>query len=409
MSSILSLKLKKRQIYGTFDLPLSKSMANRALLLSALYSKLGLSCLSESEDSEYLLQALQSHSSGTIFVGDGGTTLRFATAYWACQENKEVILTGSARLNQRPIGPLVEALIELGAKIEYLEQYGFAPIKIKGQKLRGGHLRLKNVESSQFVSALMMIAPSLEGGLRISWESMVSNPYLMMTAAMMREAGFLVNLTTKECYISKQELVVERRLKIEKDWSALAFWCEAVALSDSADLYFPGLHLHSTQGDSKVIHYFEPLGVGHRFDDSGLHLFKKPTLFPGVIRYNLLGEPDLSQALITALMIRSIPFEITGLATLRNKECDRINAIDHLAKVLGIRMETTLDSIRCEKYPKVLNMPDTAFETLNDHRVAMSLAPLSLLMPIVLRNPNVVAKSYPSFWEHWHQLADRNI
>lgn len=408
MSEVLEIGLKANKLEGTFELPLSKSMVNRALVLNALYPQISLSGISEAQDSEYLIHALQSYGDAPIFIGAGGTTLRFAAAYWATREGAEVILKGTEKLNSRPIAPLVEALVELGATIEYLNEQDCAPIKIKGAKLNGGILQLGHVESSQFVSALMLIAPTLEQGLRIYWDSMVSRPYLVMTAALLRSAGFMVNLERNSCHIAYSRSVANRTLNIEPDWSAIAFWCEAVALSEDANLFFPGFVDPSVQGDSKVVHYFEPLGVGHYFDEKGLHLFKKPVLSPGKVVYNLMGEPDLAQALVVSLIVRRIPFEISGLSTLRHKECDRIQWLVDFGQTLGVQLHAGPDSIASDEFPEILKVPSKPFSSHEDHRVAMSLAPLSLLYPISIEHPEVVAKSYPDFWEHWERLTPRS-
>lgn len=407
MHEILNLHKANPHLKGTFQLPLSKSVCNRALLLKAFYPNLTLSGLSTSEDSQYLNNLLfESPASGKrLFVGAGGTTLRFALVYWASQPGAHVVLEGTPKLNSRPIALLVEALRSLGAHIEYEGVDGAAPLIIYGKALKGGKLDLGHVPSSQFVTALMMLGPTLPDRLELTWSSVVSQPYLMMTAALMRNAGLKVDLFTHGCTLYPAEGIPTTELLIEPDWSSIAFWCQWVALSQSADLFFPHFHEDSIQGDSKVLYYFEPLGVSHSFEEGGLRLAKKRVLAPGMMHYNLTGEPDLAQALITTLLVKRIPFEVNGLQTLQHKECDRIGALHYVAHTLGVHLDCSPVSVSCENYERELKAPKLPFPTYEDHRVAMSLAPLSLLFPVSILNPDVVGKSYPEYWGHVQQLT----
>lgn len=403
MPEILKLRAKTTHLEGTYALPLSKSICNRAQLLKAFYPQLSLSGMSTSEDSQYLQAALavSANRPTRIYVGAGGTTLRFALAFWSAQPGAEVVLEGTPKLNSRPIAPLVNALRALGASIEYEGVDGEAPLVVKGQKLQGTTLHLGHCSSSQFVTALMILGATLEQPLHLEWSSVPSTPYLVMTAALMRTVGIEVDLHTHGCSLYPTPTLPESIMAVEPDWSAMAFWCEAVALSSSADLFFPGFQEDSIQGDSKVLYYFEPLGVAHRFADGGVYLSKRAGLTPGKLHYNLVGEPDLAQALVTTLLCLRIPFDIHGLQTLRHKECDRLDALSKVAMALGAEMICTPSSLHCDRFATNTPPLELPFETLEDHRVAMSLAPLSLRMPIVLKHPHVVGKSYPEFWSHF--------
>lgn len=403
MDDCRSFDSRGRSLSGSFDLPLSKSMVNRGLLLAAQWPEITLSGISSASDSQFLQNVLGAINESEIYVGAGGTTLRFALAYWANRDGEEVLLRGTEYLNQRPISQLVEALNELGADIKYASKEGCAPLLVRGKRLQGGSLNLGHVESSQFVSALMLLGPSMEKGLQLSWVSLPSKPYVLMTAAILREAGFEVKLHTAGVMIAPGQKPLKKRLHMEPDWSAIAFWCEAVALSEDADLFFPGFQEDSLQGDSKVIHYFDPLGVKSTFENGGLRLRKKSVLPPGHVIYNLIGEPDLAQALVTTMLLKGVPFEINGLSTLVGKETDRISWMKSFASSLGISLETTPSSVRCLKYPSQLVQPKTAFSALGDHRVAMALAPASLKFPLDICEVDVVKKSYPEFWKHWEQ------
>ncbi len=408
MQEILKLRAKTTALEGTYRLPLSKSVCNRALLLQAFFPQLSLSALSTSEDSQYLHQALSVAADGPtrIYVGAGGTTLRFALAYWASVPGAEVVLEGTPKLNARPIAPLVDALRSLGADISYEGLDQQAPLLVRGRKLHGGQLHLGHSSSSQFVTALMLLGPSLDSPLHLEWSSVPSAPYLVMTAALMRSVGIEVDLHTHGCSLYPTAEVQEATLPIEPDWSAMAFWCEAVALSSKASLFFPGFQEDSIQGDSKVLHYFEPLGVAHCFENGGLRLSKRAVLTPGKLHYNLIGEPDLAQALVTTLLCLRIPFEIHGLQTLRHKECDRIDALAIVASALGAELVCTPSSVSCDRFSGEVTEPVLPFETFEDHRVAMSLAPLSLRLPLSVTNPAVVGKSYPEFWSHFSFLIE---
>jgi 3-phosphoshikimate 1-carboxyvinyltransferase len=244
----------------------------------------------------------------------------------------------------------------------------------------------------------------MKNGMKLTWDSIPSTPYLLMTAALLRQVGFEVELSTKGVFIAPGQEANETVLLMEPDWSAVAFWCEAVALSESAHITLLGFKEESLQGDRKVIRYFEPLGVQHHFTDQGLELTKVPSLAPGQLIYNLIGEPDVAQALVMALVFKRIPFEINGLYTLRLKETDRITALEEVLNSFGVHLESTPTSIRCLSYPESFKKPTVAFTTYEDHRVAMSLAPVSLLFDISLHDASVVEKSYPEFWKHWSSL-----
>ena len=404
MGNRVDLAPKKGALNGTFELPLSKSMVNRALLLAALFPEVTLSGMSSSSDSQYLQQVLDGYLGDSAMVGAGGTTLRFATAYWACKEGASQELYGTETLNKRPIAPLVEALNALGGDVRYSKVEGQAPLLVKGKNIKGGSYQMGHVESSQFITALMLISPKMEEGLHLTWDSVPSQPYLVMTAALLRESGFEVLLTNEEFRIAPGQMPKKVELFMERDWSAVAFWCEVVALAEDAEIELVGFKEESLQGDSRVLDYFEPLGVKSQFKNDSLFLSKKSVLDLGKFTANLISEPDLAQALITTLLLQKIPFEIHGLQTLKRKETDRIGALVDLAEKLGVAVRATKDSLICEGYPEHLQLAENIFDSLEDHRVAMSLAPVSLKFPLSIDRPEVVEKSYPEFWDHFFQL-----
>lgn len=391
-------------IEGRFDLPISKSMVGRALLLAALFPEVTLSNMSTSEDSVFLSEVLKGYLPQDGFVGAGGTTLRFATAYWATRAGSVQQLRGTNTLNKRPIAPLVDALNALGGDVRYVDKAGEAPLRIHGRELVGGEYSFGHLNSSQFITALMLVSPTMKNGLQLHWDSVPSQSYLVMTAALLREAGFRVVLTSHSFQIEGGQKPEKVTLFMERDWSAVAFWCEAVALSSEAEITLEGFEKSSLQGDSRVLDYFEPLGVGASFKDGNLVLKKRAVLPLGKYTANLISEPDLAQALVTTLVHLKIPFEIFGLQTLINKETNRIAALQEMAERFGVALKATKESLSCEEYPDELILSHPTFKSYEDHRVAMSLAPLSLRYPIAIDDPEVVGKSYPSFWEHWAQL-----
>ena len=376
MGNRVDLAPKKGALNGTFELPLSKSMVNRALLLAALFPEVTLSGMSSSSDSQYLQQVLDGYLGDSAMVGAGGTTLRFATAYWACKEGASQELYGTETLNKRPIAPLVEALNALGGDVRYSKVEGQAPLLVKGKNIKGGSYHMGHVESSQFITALMLISPKMEEGLHLTWDSVPSQPYLVMTAALLRESGFELLLTNEEFRIAPGHMPKKVELFMERDWSAVAFWCEVVALAEDAEIELVGFKEESLQGDSRVLDYFEPLGVKSQFKNDSLFLSKKSVLDLGKFTANMISEPDLAQALITTLLLQKIPFEIHGLQTLKRKETDRIGALVDLAEKLGVAVRATKDSLICEGYPEHLQLAENIFDSLEDHR-GSHVAPVS--------------------------------
>ncbi len=403
MAGVKALAKHSGILEGTVVLPKNKSLANRALILQAQFPQITISGTAKSTDVVKIQEALTS-SASHIHVGAGGTTLRFAMAFWAAQPGAHKVLTGTETLNNRPITALIQALNGLGATIKALGKNGSGPFEIKGAKLRGGKVHLSEVPSSQFITALMLIAPSMEEGLTLSWDQLPSRSYVEMTAAQMAQMGFKVVLEPQGVQVAATHELAPYQYTLEPDWSAMGFWCEAVALSKRAELFFPGIQTNALQGDRKVLDFFEPLGVHASFSETGLTLKKKPTLAYGNMAFNLDNMPDLAQPLITAMLALKQPFEVHGLQTLPFKECDRIQALVDLAKALGVEPSATSSTIQVKAYPEDLLPLDDVLASREDHRVAMSLAPLSLLMPITIDAPEVVAKSYPDFWEQWGQF-----
>ena len=391
-----------KSINADLILPPSKSISNRALIIQALcQSKPKLSNLSKSSDTQSLVQALQP-TSKTIDIGDAGTSMRFITAYLSQQEGS-YILTGSDRMKERPIGHLVEALNSIGADINYLEKEGFPPLAINGKALEGGKVDIFTSVSSQFVSALLLIAPTLKKGLSLSLKGEVlSKPYIKMTLEIMRYFGIKSSWTNNTIEVEPQNYV-SKDLKVESDWSALAFILQAMSIAKSAQVSISGLSKDSWQGDSYVLNLFEKFGLQYEFKDEKLYLKKLNKGLNGDYNVNLIDTSDLAQAYCCTLSALSKSAKIKGLNNLKLKESHRLKALHMELNKIGQNNRYSKGTIQLES--SVLHTPTESFDSHNDHRMAMCLAPFALLFDIKIKNIEVVNKSYPSYWEDLKKMG----
>lgn len=368
------------------------------LILQALTAKgFDISNLSDSDDTRVLQQALT--GSGTRDIGHAGTAMRFLTAYFATRQEK-VILSGSARMKERPIGPLVEALRELGAGIAYMEKEGCPPLEISGGLVRGGRITLDGGISSQFISALMMIGPVLEGGLHITLTGqVVSSTYIRMTLALMAQGGIDARFDGREVQIPPGRYGFSD-YTVESDWSGASYWYQVAALLPGSEIRLPNLEKESLQGDSVLAGMFGSLGVESRFGE-GLVSLHSGNAQPGEkFNADFTGCPDLVQTCAATLCALGIPFMFTGTRTLRVKETDRITALQAELLKLGfvIRADPGGDWISWEG-TRGESMDNPLIQTYHDHRMAMAFAPLAgALGSLTIQDPGVVTKSYPSFW-----------
>lgn len=382
-------------------LPLSKSMSNRAILINALTPDgQPLGELAKCDDTEAMLAGI-TMTQGTVDVGAAGTAMRFLTAYFASRPGVSVTIDGTERMRNRPIGPLVDALRACGADIAYTAREGFPPLNINGRALKGGEITVAASISSQFVSALMMVAPVMEEGLKITLAGEVTSmPYIRMTAEMMGRCGAEVTFDGPTVSIAPRPYSYAP-LTIEGDWSAASYWYEIEALS-SGFVTLDGLERFSCQGDSRVARIFSELGVTTEFEgeDGGTDLEASPDLTPRLLA-DMTDTPDLVQALTVTLAMLGVPFRLTGVKSLRIKETDRLEALRRELLKLGIIIDIEGDDTLAWEGARrpVSELP--AFDTYSDHRMAMALAPVALYVPgIVIRNAEVVTKSYPEFWNH---------
>ncbi len=330
-----------------------------------------------------------------IDVEDAGTTMRFLTAYFSVT-NQQKILTGTARMKERPIGILVDALKNLGAEIEYLEKEGFPPHEVKkftGQKTNT--IRIRGDVSSQYISALMMVAPLMPNGLKLILEGKVgSRPYIEMTASLMKHFGVETNVLASEINITPQKYTPVP-FTVESDWSAASYWFAFTALAEKAEIKLPKLLSNSLQGDSAIVKIMNTLGVKSRFDDGLLYLSKNES--EKELHWDFTHCPDLAQTVAVICAGKNVIGHFTGLESLRIKETDRISALQHeLAKIGASLVEE--DTEHWTLIPSKALPKSASFLTYKDHRMAMAFAPLATLMDVEIERPDVVRKSYPNFW-----------
>ena len=387
-------------------LPASKSISNRALIIHALTGgNVMPENLSDCDDTKVIIRAL-SHRPEVIDIKAAGTAMRFMTAYLSVTEGEHTI-TGTERMKHRPIGVLVDALRYLGAEIEYAGEKGFPPLRIRGRQLEGGRLEIPGNVSSQYISALLMIAPVLSKGLEMKLTGgIVSRPYIDLTLHLMHQFGVSAEWTDIDSITVKPQPYRQRPYRIENDWTAASYWYEVLALTDElgAKVVLPGMMDGSRQGDSAVRYIFSLLGIKPAFADREADRLTDATLtrhscMLNRMDYDFTNQPDLAQTLIATCPVLGIPFHFTGLGSLRIKETDRIEAMKTEMEKLGYILhadsgtELSWEGDRCEPAAQPV------IDTYEDHRMAMSFAPLAIrLGRIGINHPEVVSKSYPHYW-----------
>ncbi len=403
---MVCLSLVNKYPTGTVELPASKSISNRLLILNAVIgNSLNLENVSLAEDTQVLIKALNfisTNNSGTIDVGHAGTDFRFLTALLAIKKGNW-ILTGSERLKQRPIKPLVNALQNLGADISYIEKEGFAPLIINGKQLNGGALEIDASTSSQFISALLMIAPVLTNGLRLTLTgNSVSVSYISMTVSLMQSLGLSIEANEKTYFIKSINATAfkEQKIKIENDWSAASYWYAFLALSKNGTITLNGLEKNSLQGDSILEKIFVAFGVETLFKTNAIELKKTEIILPSLFTYNCTNCPDIAQTLVVVCCALGIETKLTGLSTLQSKETNRLQALQQEFKKLNVDLTITENSLHLPKVDVTTFPKQVSIATYNDHRMAMCFAPLAMIVEtICFEDSEVVKKSYPNFWE----------
>lgn len=402
----MNLQLHKSTISSNKKIAItgSKSESNRLLLLQALYPSIDIANLSNSDDSQLMQKALKS-SDRIIDIHHAGTAMRFLTAFYSTQKNREVELTGSKRMKERPIAILIDALRQIGADISYKENEGFPPLIIKGKQLTGNKVILKANVSSQYISALLLIAPKLENGLKLTLEGTITSiPYIKMTLNLLSQIGvessFKDNVITVKPLLNIKE---NKNLVVESDWSSASYYFSIIALSDiGANVTISSYKKESLQGDSVLAQIYKTFGVSTEFNNNSVTI-SKTSEAKSIKELNLQEAPDIAQTITVTAFGLGLSCYLTGLHTLKIKETDRLVALKTEIEKLGGNVIITNDSLTLEASNSILN--NIEIDTYNDHRMAMAFAPLALKTDIIIKDYKVVSKSYPTYWEDLKTLC----
>ena len=393
------------KIHTTIQLPSSKSISNRALIINALGNGTHHpENLSDCDDTRVMIRALNDDKE-TIDIMAAGTAMRFLTAYLSVTPGTRII-TGTERMQQRPIQVLVNALRELGADIEYVANDGFPPLRITGRELRKDTISLPGNVSSQYISALLMIAPVLTNGLTIRLTGdIISRPYINLTLQLMNDFGVRAEWTDDHQLKVEPQAYHSTPFYVESDWSAASYWYQIVALSKEAEVTLPGLFKDSYQGDSQVAGIFRSLGVETIYKDKTV-ILKKNGKSVERLDYDFINQPDLAQTSVVTCALLNIPFRFSGLQSLKIKETDRMAALITEMRKLGYILHETDGSVLSWEGERCTTEEHPAIDTYEDHRMAMAFAPTCLALPeILINNPQVVSKSYPRYWEDLRQAG----
>ena len=393
-----------QDIQGDVSISGSKSESNRLILLRAYTSYFKIFNLSDSDDTQLMLSAIESDKK-EINIGHAGTAMRFLTSYYSSISENSKVLTGSNRMRQRPISILVDALIDLGCDIEYIEKRGFPPLKINGKNILNNSVTLPADVSSQYISSLIMLGVSLENGLKIKLSSEITSlPYILMTKKIVERIGGIIKIDDKDITIEpfKEKVIPEQF--VESDWSSASYFFSIAALSNSATLTLSTFFKDSLQGDSKLVDIYKIFGIETKFEEDHIILRKNKIDLPKSINLNLKDSPDLAQTIIITCLGLGVDCTLNGLHTLKIKETDRLIALKNEIEKFNVdKVEITKNSITLENNSDLKH--EVIIETYNDHRMAMSFAPLSLLVPIIINDPEVVSKSYVNFWKDLESLG----
>ena len=394
----------EKKCVGEIKITGSKSETNRLLILKELFKKISLSNISNSDDSNVMRKALNSNES-IIDIGHAGTAMRFLTSFYAISDGREIVLTGSDRMKERPIKILVDALNELGANIKYTKNKGYPPLKIKGKNISGGEIILPSNISSQYLTSLLLIGPRLKNGLKIKLSGQITSyPYVKLTLEFLKRIGVDLEVKPDSIFVKNIIDIKEKNIKIESDWSSASYFFSAVALSKFSDLKLSFFSTDSMQGDSKLVKLYKKLGVVSKIKNGNLLLSKNSKFQkPNFINLNLNDTPDLAQTIAVTCLGLKINCELNGLHTLKIKETDRLVALKNEISKFGAFVKITSDSLKLIANKNLKY--DVEIDTYNDHRMAMAFAPLALKNKIKIKNEKVVSKSYPAFWDDLQSIG----
>jgi len=399
----ITLRVKSNKIKGNLNITGSKSESNRLLLLNALYPQLQISNLSNSDDSVAMENGLKIHQ-GEVDIHHAGTAMRFLTAFFASQADREVVLTGSHRMKERPILILVDALRQLGAEISYTQNEGYPPIKIFGKNLLKNKVTLAANVSSQYISALLLIAPKLPNGIELTLEGIITSvPYINMTLGLLNELGIQTSFERNLIKVYPQGILLKNHLVVESDWSSASYFYSMLSLSAMGSaVALRSYKQQSLQGDSVLQEIYKVFGVITFFEGEKLILKKKNEPSTKSFSCDLSNAPDIAQTLAVSCFGLGIGCHLTGLHTLKIKETDRLEALKTELTKLGAEIAVTSDSLYLQ--PSTHFNQNVSIDTYNDHRMAMAFAPLALKVTLSINHAEVVSKSYPDFWSDLESL-----
>ena len=401
---MFEISKKSKSIEGVLNISGSKSESNRLLALRAFTSYFDIKNISDSDDTKVMLSAINSNKE-EIDIGHAGTAMRFLTSYFSSIENSSIVLTGSKRMRERPISILVDALRELEVEISYIDKEGYPPIRINGRQINNRNVSLPANVSSQYISSLMMLGVSLKNGLVINLSTEITSlPYIEMTKKIIERIGGRVEINSNQIIVdsfTKKNILDQ---SVESDWSSASYFFSMVALSNSSDLTLSTFYKDSIQGDSNLAEIYKNFGVKTTFSDNKINLSKYNNRIERKISLDLSDNPDLAQTIVLTCLGLGVDCDLYGLHTLKIKETDRLEALKSEILKFGVdQIDITDDSLHLQN--NSILKSDIIIETYNDHRMAMSFAPLSIILPIRINNPQVVTKSYVRFWDDIEKLG----
>ena len=382
----------------------SKSESNRLLILQNLFPEITINNVSDSDDSIHMQHALSTNAA-TIDIGHAGTAMRFLTSYFALKSGREVVLTGSERMQNRPIEILVNALKELGADISYEDKVGYPPIRIKGKKVTKGKVQINGNVSSQYISSLLLVAANLEKGLEIELLGKITSiPYIHMTLSLLNQLGIETSFEGNILKVLPKKSIQKQIVVVESDWSSASYFYSIIASSEiGSEIQLSAYKKQSLQGDSCLAEIYTHFGVATIFGQDCITLKKEKPSNLELLEIDLKNAPDIAQTIAVTCFSEGIACNLTGLHTLKIKETDRLEALKEELTKLGALISVTNESLHLEKSSKINQ--HISIKTYNDHRMAMAFAPLALKVPIKILNAEVVTKSFQKFWDDMQQIG----
>ncbi|UOB18828.1 3-phosphoshikimate 1-carboxyvinyltransferase [Abyssalbus ytuae] len=400
----LYLKSSVTTLNNSVQITGSKSESNRLLLLKALYPNIQIKNISNSDDSEVMEKGLQVKN-GVVDIHHAGTAMRFLTAFFAAQQGRSVVLTGSERMTERPVKILVDALRQLGAEIKYEKEEGYPPLKIEGKELTENKVSLAANVSSQYISALLLVAPALKNGLELTLEGKITSvPYIKMTLALLEESGVKTSFKGNVIKVFPVTRIEDKTIVVESDWSSASYFYSIVALCEvGTTISLSSYKKNSLQGDSSLVDFYKEFGVKTTYGDNTITLEKISFVKAGKkVEFDLSNSPDIAQTIAVTCFGLGIECCLTGLHTLKIKETDRLEALKTELSKLGANIEVTDKELFLKPSTRINEEVD--IDTYHDHRMAMAFAPLALKVPVIINDAEVVSKSYPGFWEDMKKL-----